>query len=81
MKIYLLEQNVNNDYDTYDSCVVCAETEEDAKTIHPDGDMFIENNSPFSEWAFNYSNIICTELGEANANQERGVILASFNAS
>lgn len=35
MKLYLLEQDYNNDYDTYDSCVVAAVDEEDAKHIHP----------------------------------------------
>ena len=37
MKLWLLEQTKNNDYDTYDSCVVVAEKEGDAKSIHPDG--------------------------------------------
>jgi hypothetical protein len=38
MKLWLLSQDKNNDYDTYDSCVVVAETEQDAKSIHPDRD-------------------------------------------
>lgn len=33
MKLYLISQNVNNGYDTYDSAVVCAETEEEARMI------------------------------------------------
>ncbi len=35
MKIYKLWQDVNNGYDTYDSIIVCAENEEEAKRIHP----------------------------------------------
>ena len=35
MKIYKISQKVNNNYDTYDSAIVCAENEEDAKTIYP----------------------------------------------
>lgn len=35
MKIYKISQNVNNEYDTYDSMVVCAENEEEAKRTHP----------------------------------------------
>lgn len=35
MNIYLLSQTENNGYDTYDSCVVIAETEKEAKLIHP----------------------------------------------
>ena len=36
MKLYLLKQNTNEGYDTYDSCVVCAKDEETARHIHPD---------------------------------------------
>lgn len=35
MNIYLLSQSVNTGYDTYDSCIVTAIDEEDARTIHP----------------------------------------------
>jgi hypothetical protein len=38
LNLYLLSQSVNKDWDTYDSCVVAAENEDDAKSIHPDGD-------------------------------------------
>lgn len=40
MNIYLLEQDVNDGYDTYDSCVVYAMSEDEAKDIHPGGDRF-----------------------------------------
>ena len=33
MKIYLLEQDLNNGYDTYDSVVVIAENENEARKI------------------------------------------------
>jgi hypothetical protein len=35
MKLYKIFQNINNGYDTYDSAIVCAENEEEAKRIHP----------------------------------------------
>ena len=35
MKLWLISQNVNNDYDTYDSAVVAAESEEEARVIYP----------------------------------------------
>ena len=38
MNLYYVWQDENNDYDTYDSFVVCAENEEEAKNTHPDGD-------------------------------------------
>ena len=35
MNLYLISQKLNNDYDTYDSCVVAAESAADARTISP----------------------------------------------
>ena len=35
MNLYLLTQYTNDNYDTYDSCVVCAENPKEAKKIHP----------------------------------------------
>lgn len=35
MYIWKISQNVNNDYDTYDSAIVYAETENDARSTHP----------------------------------------------
>jgi hypothetical protein len=78
MKIYLLFQSENTGYDTYDSCVVCAENEEDAKTITPDGIPFDEEWS--HGWCVSPEQVDCREIGTANDNQERGVICASFNA-
>lgn len=79
MKLYLLKQNDNNEYDTYDSCLVCAENEADAKMIAPNGEPFVENER-WNTWAKKASAITCEEIGEANENQTRGVIIASFNA-
>lgn len=35
MNLYILQNTDNLDYDTYDSIVVCAESEEEARYIHP----------------------------------------------
>lgn len=37
MKVYLISQDVNKGYETYDSAVVIAESEDMAKAIHPAG--------------------------------------------
>jgi hypothetical protein len=78
MKLYLLEQHDNLDYDTYDSCLVCAENEADARTIDPYGKEFKENVQ-WSSWAISKDSITCEEIGEANDKQKRGVIIASKN--
>ena len=36
LNLYLLTQDDNNDYDTFDSMIVVAENEEQARMIHPD---------------------------------------------
>ena len=48
MNLYLLTQTVNNNYDTFDSAVVAAETEEKARLIHPRGDR--EYSSLVHDW-------------------------------
>jgi hypothetical protein len=35
MNLYKISQNANDDWDTYDSAVVAAESESEAKLIHP----------------------------------------------
>lgn len=35
MNLYLISQDVNRAYDTYDAAVVAAESEEEARRIHP----------------------------------------------
>ena len=80
MNIYLLKQNVNNDYDTYSSAVVCAENEKQAVTIHPVGDGLFYDGKKDCMWVNKYEDIQCTYLGKADKSVEYGVILASFNA-
>lgn len=79
MNLYLLSQSENRGGDTYDSIVVCAENEEDAKSISPNGGPFVEKDI-FSGWAQKKSSITCEEIGKANKDVERGIIIASFNA-
>lgn len=37
MKLWLISQDTNDDYDTYDCAVVSALTEQDARMTHPGG--------------------------------------------
>ena len=52
MKIYLLSQDVVNGYDTYDSAVVIAENEDEARKIHPSGFVTHVTND---QWMGTYS--------------------------
>lgn len=92
MKLYLLRHKEINGYeiaigyDMFDSCVVCAHDEEDAKLIEPSSSAN-EGWKPFvptdrwSEWVNTVDEISCEYIGEAASHLKRGVIIASYNAS
>ena len=94
MNIYLISQNVNQDYDTYDSAVVVAADEDSARHIHPYGCIW---SSSLECWVgvdihgHTYStvdtawttpdNVKVMLIGTENGNYDTGtVICASFNA-
>lgn len=80
--IYLLSQDQNRGYDTYDSIVVCAESEEEARNIHPRGEWRNSIYSMFRDdsWAFDPKDVKVKFLGEASPTIEKGIIITSFNA-
>ena len=78
MKLFLLEQNDNCGYDTYDSCVVCAENEELAKKISPCG--LNDNFTGYGSWANSPENVKAIYIGEAADSVKPGLVISSFNA-
>ena len=79
MKLYRIFQTVNNDYDTFDSAIVCAESEEDARSIEPRGGVCPDKPEPYSSWA-QKKDVQVEYIGEAKEGLSRGVVCASFNA-
>ena len=72
MNLYKISQEVNNDYDTYDSAIVAAKTKEEAKNISPS--KYIDD-----QWCLPvYVNV--EFIGRAKKCTYAGVILASFHA-
>ena len=51
MKLYLIQQNTNRAYDTYDSAVVIATSEAEARRIHP-SKHYIFANGVWNEWQY-----------------------------
>jgi len=84
MKLFKLSQTENSGWDTFDSLIVTAETEEDARNIHPqeywDDPSEIEWGEPYGTWCSSPDSVEVEYLGEAKEGTERGIILASFNA-
>jgi hypothetical protein len=82
LKLYKISQNINNDYDTYDSAVVCAKSKNDAKTIHPGKGSYkvgIDKLNNYDSWCLQ-KDVHVEYLGVAQSKVKRGVICSSFNA-
>jgi len=95
MNLYLITQDENTDYDTFDSAVVAASCEDDARLIHPSPlysrvkRKFIESDTGLSslEIAFRALDCWCPKsgvkvklIGEATGQEAGSVICASYNA-
>lgn len=82
MNLYLVEQNENTGYDTYDSMVVCAESEEAARRTHPTPGYKDERDWGYclSGWCSSPDKATVTLIGVADASVKPGVVVASYNA-
>jgi hypothetical protein len=87
MNLYKIERTDKWTYDDYDSAVVVAENEEDARTIVPNklGECSItriaSDGGNYCGWVWDPELVQVTYLGEAaTAFQSPQVIVASFNA-
>ena len=81
MNLYLLSQEENINYDTFDSMVVCAKNKVIAKSFHPFGDgKIFEENEKWPSWAITKKGIKISLIGKASKKQLSGIICTSFNA-
>jgi hypothetical protein len=79
MKLYHISQTQNNDYDTYSDLVVCTESEEEARNIHPA--QWSENPwNDSSTWCRSPDQVKVEYIGEAASHLEKGIVCASFHA-
>jgi len=79
MKLWRIFQTVNHNYDSWDSAVVAADTETEARKTHPGGPSYAGRPFNADEWA-KLEDVQCVCIGEAAEWVEPGVIVASFNA-
>lgn len=81
MKLFLISQDQNDDYDTYDSAVVAAADEETARQMNPaNGKPMDEWDKKYNSWCNGLEHVTVRYLGEATGDVEQGVVCASFNA-
>jgi len=79
MKLWKITQNVQTGYDTYDSAVVAAETEDEARVMHPSSGKDISAEYP-GDWASKPEDVTVEYLGEAGVYMAKQVVCASYNA-
>jgi hypothetical protein len=89
MKLWLISQDANSGYETYDSAVVAAPDADTARLIHPGGG---ERWHPDRGWVYNMGHdghgwgwttpdrVAVRLVGEALPEIAEGVVCASFNA-
>ena len=75
LKLWLISQEENTGWDTYDSIVVAAKTEEEARLINPVGEWKL-----YSAWCSSPDKVNVEYLGIATEGVEPGIVLSSFNA-
>lgn len=82
MKLFLIWQDVNDDWDTHDSAVVVAPDEETARNMDPANGLPVDWNCDWisRRWVSNPDDVQVDYLGEAADGLESCVICASFNA-
>ena len=82
MKIFKLSQSQNEGWDTFDSLIVVADSEEEARLIHPAEEYEIEIDwgEPYSSWCSSPNDVKVEYLGEAKEGTKKGIILTSYNA-
>jgi hypothetical protein len=79
MKIYLISQNENNGYDTYDYGVVIADNEEEARNMSPAGyNEWKTKDNTHCRWCSSPNKVTVEYIGEADSKQEKGFVLKSF---
>ena len=80
MKLFLISQSQNWEYDTYEEAVVIAENEEEARNMNPGtGKPMTEKDWTSSKWCDSPEHVKVEYLGESISNKQ-GVVCASFNA-
>ncbi len=77
MKIYRIYQEVNNEYDTFDSAVVYAKSEKEARFISPWNPNW---GGKFDDDWCKAEDVQVEYLGEAKEGVKKGVIISSYNA-
>ena len=93
--LYLIYQDTHKYYNFYDSAVVAADSEDDARSIHPDGykrignkwairrkdgTYFFEESLTDDQWCAP-SEVKATLIGQTSTEEAGAIVCSSFNGS
>jgi hypothetical protein len=78
MKLFHVSQQIKTGCNTYTAMVVCAESEEEARNIHPAGSW--NKRILFDCWCDSPNQAIVKYLGEAHSDIPKGIICSSYDA-
>jgi hypothetical protein len=74
-KLYMIWQEVNNGWDTYNSAIVCADNEEEARNV----EVGTTRDGEFADWA-NVKDVQVKYIGIADVTIKKGTVHISFKA-
>ena len=80
MKLYLLTQTANVNYGTYDSMIVAAENLNEAKHIHPEGNLNWDGKTTDWESWCDIKYVECKLIAKNCIYKTKRIVLTSFNA-
>ena len=80
LNLYLISQNENDGYDTYDSAVVAAPDENAARLIHPETGLTAIADDWRWTWVSDSSKVNVKLIGQALNGTKIGAICSSYNA-
>lgn len=72
MNLYLISQEVNRNKDAYDSAIVCAENEDEARQINPTGKW--GGDFAKDQWAESPAQVNVKFIGYADKSIVKGVV-------
>lgn len=81
MNLYLISQDVNKDYDTFYAAVVAAESEGEARLIHPYGHRHGDEGKEWCADAWCTPENVAVKLIGTAADGFAGVVCASYKSS
>jgi len=82
MNIYLISQEVNRYYDTYDAAIVAAKDKKSARQLNPaTGKPMTEEDWSMGLWCSGVGQVTVKYLGKAKQGTKQSLLLSSFNGS